>query len=58
MNGLLMEERDDLIEILDVSGDLASVKVTASDLIDYLHLIDTGEGWKIVNVLWRAREGG
>jgi hypothetical protein len=42
------------IQIFDIDGRTASVKLTADDWIDLMHLIklETGE-WKIVNVLWQ-----
>lgn len=46
--------RDD-VTILDVFGNAAGVRVDADRWIDYLHLVRTGEGWEIVNVLWELR---
>lgn len=45
------------IEILDINGRVASVKLTADDWIDYMHLFknDNGE-WKIINVLWQYHD--
>lgn len=45
------------IEIFDIDGRTASVKLTADDWIDYMHLVklETGE-WKIVNVLWQFHD--
>lgn len=45
------------IEIFDIDGRTASVKLTADDWIDYMHLmkLETGE-WKIVNVLWQFHD--
>lgn len=40
------------VTILDRFGNAASVKIVASDWIDYLHLIRWNGEWKIVNVLW------
>lgn len=45
------------IEILDVSDDIASVKVTSAPYVDLLHLARFGDAWLIVNVLWRPRDG-
>lgn len=44
------------VRVLDVFGRAASVRVDASDWVDYLHLIHTVAGWKIINVLWERRE--
>jgi hypothetical protein len=41
--------------ILDVYENAASVKVVASDWIDYLHLAKWNGSWKIVNVLWELK---
>jgi hypothetical protein len=44
------------VRVLDVFGRAASVRVDATDWVDYLHLIQTATGWKIINVLWEWRE--
>ena len=36
-----------------VDGDIASATVHAVPYVDYLHLIRTDDGWRIVNALWR-----
>jgi hypothetical protein len=40
------------ITILDVFGDMASVKLVAADWVDYMHLAKFNGEWVIVNVLW------
>lgn len=40
------------VTILDVYQNAASVKVVASDWIDYLHMAKYNGQWVIVNVLW------
>ncbi|BCL75099.1 hypothetical protein JHS3_08350 [Jeongeupia sp. HS-3] len=40
------------VTVLDVSGNMAAVKVVATDWVDYLQLGRVGENWKIVNVVW------
>ena len=47
------QEKD--VTILDVSGNAASVKVIASDWIDYLHMAKFNGRWVIVNVLWELK---
>lgn len=42
------------IVIFEVSDQTASVKVTASWGIDYMHLAKFDGRWKIVNVLWQS----
>ena len=43
------------VTILDVYGSAASVKVIASDWIDYLHMGKFNGRWVIVNVLWELK---
>lgn len=45
------------VTILDVYESAASVKIVASDWIDYLHLAKWNGSWKIVNVLWELKPG-
>ncbi len=40
------------VQILDVFGNAASVRLEMSGWIDYMHLAKFGEEWKIVTVLW------
>jgi hypothetical protein len=48
------QQRSD-VRILDVFGATASVRVDASDWIDYLHVARVDGRWVIVNVLWELR---
>jgi hypothetical protein len=43
------------VQILDVDGDLASVKLHSTQLVDYMHLVRWDGEWKILNVLWDSR---
>ena len=43
------------ITILDVFENAASVKIVASDWIDYLHLAKYDGRWVVVNVLWELK---
>jgi uncharacterized cupredoxin-like copper-binding protein len=43
------------ITILDVFENAASVKIVASDWIDYLHIAKFNGRWMIVNVLWELK---
>jgi hypothetical protein len=36
-----------------VSEDIASVTVRTAVYYEYLHLVQTPDGWKIANALWR-----
>jgi hypothetical protein len=40
------------IDIADVCGDIASVVVRSAPYREYLHLVRTGDGWRIANGLW------
>jgi len=40
------------IEIIDVYGNIATVVVRSPLYREYLHLVRTDDGWKIVNTLW------
>lgn len=45
------------IKILDVDQRVATVKLTADEWIDYMHLYrNQGGEWKIVNVLWQYHD--
>src|SRR5882672_11676351 len=46
------EKQQKDVTILDVYENAASVKVVASDWIDYLHMAKFNGHWVIVNVLW------
>lgn len=43
------------VTILDVFANAASVRVTAADWVDYLHLAKFNGRWVIVNVLWELK---
>lgn len=43
------------VTILDVFENAASVKLVASDWIDYLHVAKFNGRWVIVNVLWELK---
>lgn len=49
------EKQQKDVTILDVFGNAASVKVVASDWIDYLHMAKWNGRWVIVNVLWEMK---
>ena len=46
-----------VIEIVDAGAGIASVIVRSEHYREYLHLVDTTDGWKIVNALWRWSDG-
>jgi ketosteroid isomerase-like protein len=41
------------IEVEDMTDDTASVTVRSAVYHEYLHLVRTGDGWKVANALWR-----
>jgi hypothetical protein len=43
------------VTVLDVFENAASVKVVASDWVDYLHIAKFNGRWVIVNVLWELK---
>ena len=50
-------ERQADVEVLDYFGDVATVKLTMRDWVDYMHIARVGGEWKIVNVLWDMKPG-
>ena len=50
---IVKQQKD--VTILDVFENSASVKVVASDWIDYLHIARWNGRWVIVNVLWELK---
>ncbi len=48
-------ERRNEVKILDIYENAASVRVDASDWIDYLHFVRWNGRWLIINVLWELR---
>jgi hypothetical protein len=45
------------IDVVDVSGMIATVVVRSDAYIEYVHLVATPDGWRIVNALWRYADG-
>jgi len=50
-----VEKQQKDVTILDVFENAASVKVVASDWVDYLHMAKFSGRWVIVNVLWELK---
>jgi hypothetical protein len=44
------------IKILDVCGDIASVRADTAEYVDYLHLARSHGRWQIVNVLFLVKD--
>jgi hypothetical protein len=49
------EQQQKDVVILDVFENAASVRVTATEWIDYLHMARFNDRWVIVNVLWELK---
>jgi hypothetical protein len=49
------DQRQNDVTVLDVFGNTASVKIVATDWIDYLHVAKFIGRWVIVNVLWELK---
>ena len=45
------------IRVAEIGGGIASVNVHADHYVDLLHLIETPDGWRIINALWRWADG-
>ena len=45
------------VEVVDLFGGIASATVRSAVYHEYLHLVRTPDGWKIVNALWQWRSG-
>ena len=45
------------IEVVDAGRGIATVVVRSEHYHEYLHLVQTPEGWRIVNALWRWADG-
>ena len=50
--GTRAADRWPTIDITDVCGDIASAVVCSAPYREYLHLVRTGDGWKIADALW------
>ena len=47
----LPDRRTD-VDVVDVYGDVASAVIRSAVYREYLHLVRTRDGWRIVNALW------
>ena len=45
------------IRMAEIGAGIASVNVFADHYVDFLHLVETPDGWKILNALWRWADG-
>jgi hypothetical protein len=47
------EKRNVAAQVLEISGDIAVVRASSSEYLEYLSLAKCNGRWQIVNVLWR-----
>jgi Putative lumazine-binding len=40
------------VQVIDVYGNIASVVIRSAVYREYVHLVSTDDGWKIVNAVW------
>ena len=40
------------VGLVEIYGDIATAAVHAVPYVDYVHLVRTADGWRIVNALW------
>ncbi len=43
------------VELLEISDKISVTKVTAVWGIDYLNMVNTKDGWKIINIVWQSK---
>jgi Putative lumazine-binding len=41
------------VHVDDVSQNIACARTVCADFVDYLHLVETPDGWKIANIVFR-----
>jgi hypothetical protein len=44
------------VDVHDIEGGIATVSVHSTVYVEYLHLVRTADGWKILNALYRRVE--
>lgn len=47
------EQRNVVVEVLEVSGDIAVARASSSEYLEYLSLARCNGQWTIINILWR-----
>jgi hypothetical protein len=52
--GLPLPDRTYRVRLVDVDEDIAAASVRVAGCVDFLHLVRTDDGWRIVNALWRG----
>jgi hypothetical protein len=51
------ESRQIVVDVLDISGDIAVARVSSSEYLEYLSLAKCNGQWAIINILWRFQAG-
>jgi len=46
------KDKPNTVDVLSLDRNIASARCVSGDFYDYLQLVKTGDGWKIMNVLW------
>ena len=49
------EQQQKDVTVLDVHGDMASVRLEAKGWVDYMHLAKFNDEWVIVNIMWEPK---
>ncbi len=52
------EKPESDIRILELGMNIASVTCISKEYIDYLHMVRTDQGWKILNAIWEPNFSG
>jgi hypothetical protein len=47
------ESRNIVVDVLEVSGDIAVARASSSEYLEYLSLAKCNDQWRIINILWR-----
>ena len=50
------KERKISVSILELSGNIATIRVDSADFVDFAHVARINGEWKIVNVLWAPQD--
>lgn len=50
------ERRNIVIDVLDLSGDIAVARASSSQYLEYLSLARCNGRWAIINILWRFQD--
>jgi hypothetical protein len=47
------ESRKIVVDVLDISGEVAVARASSSEYLEYLNLAKCNGQWMIINILWR-----